>query len=137
MSDQGRSGDRYPPLSTYALLGDCHSAALVSRDGSIDWCCFHRFDARPVFARLLDWSRGGHFRVAPAGTAYTIGRRYLPGTNVLETRMATSAGSITVTDCLVVRRGALAGDAAQTRSHQLLRLVYCEAGEVDVAPSWR
>jgi GH15 family glucan-1,4-alpha-glucosidase len=134
MSDQGRSADRHPPLSTYALLGDCHSAALVSRDGSIDWCCFHRFDARPVFARLLDWSRGGHFRIAPAGTAYTIGRRYLPGTNVLETRMATSAGSITVTDCLVVRRGALAGDAAQTRSHhQLLRLVYCEAGEVEVA----
>lgn len=54
----------YPPIGDYALLSDCHSAALVSRDGSIDWCCFHRFDARPVFGRLLDWSGGGHFRVA-------------------------------------------------------------------------
>jgi transaldolase len=61
--DQGA----YPPIADYALLSDCHSAALVSRDGSIDWCCFHRFDARPVFARLLDWSGGGHFRIAPPG----------------------------------------------------------------------
>jgi alpha,alpha-trehalase len=64
----------YPPIGDYALLSDCHSAALVSRDGSIDWCCFHRFDARPVFARLLDWSGGGHFRIAPAAPA-TVTRR--------------------------------------------------------------
>ena len=55
----------YPPISDYALLSDCHTAALVSRDGSIDWCCFHRFEARPVFARLLDWGKGGFFRIAP------------------------------------------------------------------------
>ena len=54
----------YPPISDYALIGDCHGAALVSRDGSIDWCCFHRFDARPVFGRLLDWSTR-HYRLAP------------------------------------------------------------------------
>jgi GH15 family glucan-1,4-alpha-glucosidase len=54
----------YPPIADYALLSDCHLAALVSRDGSIDWCCFHRFDARPVFARLLDRATGGHFRSA-------------------------------------------------------------------------
>jgi len=46
--------DPYPPISDYALLSDCHSGALVSKDGSIDWCAFHRFEARPVFARLLD-----------------------------------------------------------------------------------
>jgi alpha,alpha-trehalase len=134
MSGAWRRGDPYPPISTYALLSDCHSVALVSRDGSIDWCCFHRFDARPVFARLLDWARGGHFRIAPTGRSYTLGRRYLPGTNVLETRLATSKGSITIVDCLAIRRGALAGDATQTRSHhQLLRLVSCEDGEVEVA----
>jgi GH15 family glucan-1,4-alpha-glucosidase len=128
----GRPGGAYPPIAAYALLSDCHSAALVSSAGSIDWCCFHRFDARPVFARLLDWARGGHFRIAPAGPA-TVTRRYLPATNVLETRFATPAGLVTVTDCLAVRRGAAAGDAAQTRSHhQLLRLVRCEAGQVEV-----
>jgi GH15 family glucan-1,4-alpha-glucosidase len=106
---------------------------LVSQDGSIDWCCFHRFDARPVFSRLLDWSGGGHFRVAPTGPS-TPSRRYLPATNVLETRYVTPTGVLTVVDCLAIRRGAAAGDAAQTRSHhQLLRLVRCEAGQVEVA----
>jgi alpha,alpha-trehalase len=122
----------YPPIGDYALLSDCHSAALVSRDGSIDWCCFHRFDARPVFSRLLDWTGGGHFRVAPTGP-YTVSRHYLPDTNVLETRYVTPSGVLTVVDCLAIRRGAAAGDAAQTRSHhQLLRLVRCEAGQVEV-----
>ena len=122
----------YPPIGDYALLSDCHSAALVSRDGSIDWCCFHRFDARPVFARLLDWSGGGHFRIALTRPA-TISRRYLSATNVLETRFTTPSGVLTVVDCLAIRRGPTAGDAAQTRSHhQLLRLVRCDAGQVQV-----
>ena len=84
--------DRYPPIADYALISDCQSAALVSRDGSIDWCCFERFDARPVFARQLDWDRGGYFRVAPT-EAYTVVRRYLPSTNVLETRFTTATGA--------------------------------------------
>jgi hypothetical protein len=130
----GRDQGAYPPIADYALLSDCHSAALVSRDGSVDWCCFHRFDARPVFARLLDWANGGHFRIAPAGP-YTVSRRYLPATNVLETRYLTQGGVLTVVDCLAIRRGPAAGDAAQTRSHhQLLRLVGCEAGQVEDPP---
>ncbi len=120
----------YPPIADYALLSDCHSAALVSRDGSVDWCCFHRFDARPVFSRLLDWERGGHFGVAPAAP-YTVTRRYRPGTNVLETRFRTDHGVLVVIDCIPVGRGDT--DAAVTSSaHQLLRLVRCEAGEVAV-----
>ena len=78
--------DPYPPISDYALLSDCHSGALVSRDGSIDWCAFHRFEARPVFARLLDWERGGFFRIAPADD-YEATRRYL------RTRMCSRRGS--------------------------------------------
>jgi hypothetical protein len=108
----GEDPGAYPPIGDYALLSDCHSAALVSRDGSIDWCCFHRFDARPVFARLLDWSGGGHFRIAPTAPA-TVTRRYLPATNVLETRCATPSGVLTVVDCLAIRRGAAAGDATE------------------------
>src|SRR5438093_9963881 len=85
------------PIADYALISDCHSAALVSRDGSVDWCCFDRFDARPVFARLLDWSRGGHFRIGPR-PPYRATRRYLPGTNILETRFETDRGSLVLTD---------------------------------------
>ena len=74
-----KAAQAYPPIGDYALLSDCHSGALVSKDGSIDWCTFHRFEARPVFARLLDWGRGGFFRVAPATDDYGVTRRYLPG----------------------------------------------------------
>ena len=59
--------DHYPPIGDYALIGDCHSAALVSRRGSIDWCCLPRFDSGSAFGRLLDWDRGGHCSIAPTG----------------------------------------------------------------------
>ena len=121
----------YPPISAYALIGDAHSAALVSRDGSVDWCCFHRFDGRPVFARLLDWSRGGYFRIAPVGR-YAATRRYLPETNVLETRFEASAGVIVLTDCFPVRPPTDSQGAVVEPYHQLLRLVRCDRGQVQV-----
>jgi GH15 family glucan-1,4-alpha-glucosidase len=121
-----------PAISDYALLSDCHSAALVSRDGSIDWCCFERFDASPVFARILDWQRGGHFRICPA-QAYRVTRRYLPKSNVLETRFETDGGVLTVTDCLAIRESSVAGEAGSVEPYQqLIRLVHCEAGQVSV-----
>jgi alpha,alpha-trehalase len=124
--------ERYPPIGDYALISDCHSAALVSRDGSIDWCCFHRFDARPVFARLLDWNRGGHCRIAPA-SPYRSRRRYLPDTNVLKTSFETASGVISVTDLFPIRESFQADDPAAVHPyHQLIRLVRCEAGEVEV-----
>lgn len=55
----------YPTISDYALIGDCRSAALVSKAGSVDWLCFPRFDSHPVFGRILDWERGGNFRIGP------------------------------------------------------------------------
>jgi alpha,alpha-trehalase len=116
----------YPPIGDYALLSDCHSGALVSKDGSIDWCSFHRFEARPVFARLLDWGKGGFFRIAPATDEYDVTRRYLPGTNVLETRFRTPEGSITLTDCFSVKTG------EGHPEHRLLRHVRCDEGEVRV-----
>jgi len=116
---------QYPPISDYALLSDCHSGALVSKDGSIDWCAFHRFEARPVFARLLDWDKGGYFQIAPA-VDYEASRRYVPGTNVLETRFETAAGVVTVCDALVVRVEEGHPD------HRLVRRVLCESGSVEV-----
>jgi alpha,alpha-trehalase len=118
--------DPYPPISDYALLSDCHTAALVSRDGSIDWCCFHRFEARPVFARILDWGKGGFFRIAPRDE-YEVERRYLPDTNVLETTFRTADGGVLVlTDFVPVKRDMGHPD------HHLLRLVRCVEGEVAV-----
>ena len=95
----------FPPISDYAFLSDCHSVALVGRDASVEWACFHRFDQRSVFARILDRERGGYFRISPVGD-YTTTRHYLPDTNVLETRFETTAGTVTVTDCLPVREDA-------------------------------
>jgi GH15 family glucan-1,4-alpha-glucosidase len=115
----------YPPISAYALVSDCHTAALVSRDGSIDWCSFHRFEARPVFSRLLDWQKGGHFRVAPRGD-YRVTRRYVDGTNVLETRFESETGVVVLTDCVEVAAGGRHPD------HRLIRHVRCEAGEAQV-----
>jgi GH15 family glucan-1,4-alpha-glucosidase len=124
--------EAYRPLADYALISDCHSSALISRDGSIDWCCFERFDSRPVFSRLLDWSRGGHFRLSPSA-AYTATRRYLPSTNVLETRFQTDCGVLVLTDCLAVGEGSSPCDAETVEPYnQLIRLVRCEVGEVDV-----
>jgi alpha,alpha-trehalase len=116
----------YPPIGDYALLSDCHSGALVSKDGSIDWCTFHRFEARPVFARLLDWGKGGFFRIAPATDEYEVARRYLPGTNVLETRFDTPDGAITLTDCFSVKT------EDGHPEHRLIRHVRCDEGEVRV-----
>jgi GH15 family glucan-1,4-alpha-glucosidase len=120
----------YSPISAYALISDCHSSALVSVDGSIDWCCFDRFDARPVFARLLDWSRGGHFRICP-DLPYRSSRRYLPRTNVLETRFETETGVLSVTDCFAVRETSEADEAEAVDPYrQLIRIIACESGEV-------
>ncbi|MBV9547763.1 MAG: glycoside hydrolase family 15 protein [Chloroflexi bacterium] len=124
--------DTYSPIADYALISDCHSAALVSRDGSVDWCCFERFDARPVFARLIDWSRGGHFLIRP-GQPYKATRRYLPGTNVLETRFETDSGVLVLTDCLAVHESSEPSEAEAVEPYrQLIRSMRCEVGEVQV-----
>jgi alpha,alpha-trehalase len=117
---------RYPPIADYALIGDCHGAALVSRDGSIDWCCFHRQDGPPVFARLLDWDKGGYWRIVPTNL-YRVQRQYRPGTNVLETRFEADGGAFTVTDCMAI------DPEGGHPPHQLIRLLRCDVGTVDVA----
>jgi GH15 family glucan-1,4-alpha-glucosidase len=123
----------YPPIADYALLSDCHSCALVSLDGSIDWCTFHRFEARPVFARILDWAKAGFFRIAPLHDDYEPSRRYLPGTNVLETTFTTPAGTLVLTDFFAYRAPAAGEDAHSAHpDHQLIRIARCTEGEVAV-----
>jgi GH15 family glucan-1,4-alpha-glucosidase len=87
----------YPPLRDYALIGDGHGAALIGRDGSIDWCALGRFDAPPVFARLLDAERGGFFALAPVGRAESH-RGYVDDTAILATHFVNDGGRATVID---------------------------------------
>jgi GH15 family glucan-1,4-alpha-glucosidase len=70
----------YPSIGDYALIGDCHTAALVSRTASIDWCCMPRFDSGAVFGRLLDWERAGHCSIEPLAERCHASREYLDGT---------------------------------------------------------
>ncbi|QRN96481.1 glycoside hydrolase family 15 protein [Archangium violaceum] len=115
-------------IDDYALLGDCHSAALVGRDGSIDWACFPRFDSAAVFCRILDMRQGGSFRVSPEGP-YQSRRRYLDDTNVLITTFTTPTGVLEVTDCMPVRLALARSSRVGTR-HSLLRRLRCVGGEV-------
>src|SRR4051812_10445571 len=91
------------PLEDYALLGDCQTAALVSRAGSIDWLCFPRFDSGACFAALLGTPEHGHWSLAPAGTPRSVRRHYRADTLVLETDYETDDGACTVIDCLPPR----------------------------------
>ena len=120
----------YRPIADYALIGDCRSAALVSRAGSIDWLCWPRFDSPSVFAALLDSRRGGRFQIAPAGP-FAATRRYVGDTAVLETTFETGTGVARLTDLMPV-----ASEAEKTRDlspdHELLRRIECLAGTVDV-----
>src|SRR5215203_6917392 len=120
----------YPPISDYALIGDCRSAGLVSRDGSLDWLCLPRFDSPAVFAALLDASEGGRFCVRPVGE-YSSERRYLANTNVLETVFRTPTGACVLRDLMSVsseedKRAHL------TPEHEVLRELEGLEGEVEV-----
>lgn len=118
---------RVAKISDYALIGNSRSAALVSKYGSIDWCCLPEFHSPAVFAALLD-PRGGHFSIAPPGP-FEPQQRYLPDTNVVETIFTTTTGQAKITDAYT------AGTEEQkTRSlfpdHEILRIVECISGTV-------
>src|SRR5678810_1468963 len=79
------------PLEDYALIGDCETAALVSRGGSIDWLCWPRFDSGACFAALLGGPEHGRWRIAPSGEVVRTERRYRGDTLILETTFATAS----------------------------------------------
>jgi GH15 family glucan-1,4-alpha-glucosidase len=118
------------PIADHALVSDCHSAALVTVDGSVDWLCFPRFDSPSVFGRMLD-DMAGHWRIWPIGE-HIASRRYLDRTLVLETTFRTPTGVVALTDALAMgpdNRGHALGKGAP---HLLLRQVSCVAGSVEV-----
>ncbi len=118
-------------ISDYALLGDCHGAALVSSDGSVDWWCPPRFDAPSVFARLLD-AAAGHWSIRPRGR-YTVTRRYVDGTMVVQTDFRTEHGVLRLTDALSLGAGERGHHIGFTSPHVLIRQVEVLAGAVEVA----
>jgi GH15 family glucan-1,4-alpha-glucosidase len=92
------------PIEDYALIGDTHTAGLVSRDGSIDWLCLPRFDSPACFAALLGDRSNGRWRLAPAGGVREVRRRYQGDTLVLETEHRTEEGVVRVVDCMPPRQ---------------------------------
>jgi GH15 family glucan-1,4-alpha-glucosidase len=90
-------------IEDYAMIGDCQTAALVGRDGSIDWLCWPRFDSAACFAALLGDESNGRWRIAPVDPHPKVRRRYHEGTLILETEFETAAGTVAVIDFMPVR----------------------------------
>ncbi len=120
----------YAPIADYALIGDCRSAALVAKNGSIDWLCVPRFDSPAVFAAILDARRGGSFSVRPLAPA-AVSRRYVEGTNLLETTFTTATGVLCLTDLFAVD-DMVARRRAPHAEHEILRRLECLSGAVEV-----
>jgi GH15 family glucan-1,4-alpha-glucosidase len=117
-----------PSIGAYGLIGDCHSAALVSKEGSIDWCCLPRFDSGSCFGRLLDRERGGFCAVSLTdGDANWRGSSYLQHTLVLESVLEGQKGTVRVRDFFAMRE-----HGAREPYRELIRLVECERGSVEV-----
>ena len=123
----------YRPIRDYAIIGDGQSAALIASDGSVDWCCWPRFDSGAVFCRLLDNKTGGWFQIRPEGE-FGVKRQYLPNTNILETEFSAASGRFLLTDLMPV-------DDGMADSHgRILRCIEGLSGEsaieIEICPTF-
>lgn len=120
-----RTADGYRPLRDYAVIGDGRTAALIAKNGSVDWLAWPDLDSAAVFAAVLDARYGGRFALEPEVRS-NVTRRYLPGTNVLETTFTTADGVLRVTDALTL------SDTSLTPARELVRRIEGLSGRVPV-----
>ncbi|HEX2700879.1 MAG TPA: glycoside hydrolase family 15 protein [Acidimicrobiales bacterium] len=137
----GAAPSPFPAIADYAFLSDCECSALVASSGNVEWLCLPRPDGPSVFGSMLDRAAGG-FRLAPVDVSVPAGRRYLPGTMVLETTWQTRTGWVIVRDALLVGpwyhgRERLRAQRRPPTDHEaegvLLRTVKCVNGSVEIA----
>src|SRR3954453_5963678 len=125
--------ENYAAIEDHGLIGDLQTAALVTKDGSMDWFCCPRFDSPSVFGSLLDHGKGGRFRVAPTSSSYTSRQLYFPDSAILITRFLSEDGVGEVVDFMPVLEGRQPSD-----HHTIVRLVRCVRGEmsfdIDLSP---
>jgi GH15 family glucan-1,4-alpha-glucosidase len=139
-SERGFRASAFPPIAEYALLSDCETTALIAPNGNVEWMCVPRMDSPSVFASILDRDAGS-FRLGPAHANVPAGRRYIPGTMVLETTWETRMGWVIVRDALSI--GPWHHDQERSESHRrsptdhdadhvLLRLITCVEGSAEI-----
>lgn len=113
-------------IHDYAYIGDCHSSALISKTGSIDWCCMPRMDSSSCFGRLLDWEQGGFCQIIPTQPV-KISRAYIKGSMILETRFETTEGEVHLLDLFTMRSG-----GEHFPHQQILRLITPIRGSMEL-----
>jgi GH15 family glucan-1,4-alpha-glucosidase len=134
------AGSAFPPIADYGFLSDCETCCLVAPSGNVEWMCLPRMDSPSAFGAILDRDAGG-FRLGPADVMVPAGRRYLPGTMVLETSWETRLGWVIVRDVLCI--GPWHHDEERSHSHRrsptdhdadhvLVRTVRCVQGSVEI-----
>jgi alpha,alpha-trehalase len=136
----GSRSSGFPPIADYAFLSDCETTALVAPNGSVEWLCLPRMDSPSVFGAILDRDAGS-FRLGPADVGVPAGRRYIPGTMVLETSWETRMGWVIVRDALSIGPWYHEDERSETHrrsptdhdaDHVLLRLVKCVQGTAEI-----
>ena len=139
-SDDGIRISAFPPIADYAFLSDCEVTALIAPNGNVEWLCLPRMDSPSVFGTILDRDAGS-FRLGPAEVSVPAGRRYIPGTMVLETSWETRMGWVIVRDALSI--GPWHHDSERSQSHRrsptdhdadhvLLRTIQCIQGSAEI-----
>lgn len=126
-TDDDLRREEYLPISAYGLIGNGLTSSLVSRDGSIDWACFPRFDSPSVFCRILDSKKGGHFQIHPEGN-FDSSRKYIPETAVLKTSFHTPSGDVELIDFMPITQESAEADQYPS----VVRIVNCTRGRVDM-----